>query len=95
VLHRIKPRTDQLLEEWQVRTTGKQRLTPIESGPDRELVQEDYPTGVTLVRDYLREVKRRKAEVFKLAALLPDYDAPTLLIWEMWVSVVYPSARFG
>ena len=67
VLHRIKPRFDQLLEEWQGRTTAKQRLTPIESGLDQGLVQEDYQVGVTLVRDYLREVKRRKAEVFKLA----------------------------
>ena len=62
VLERVKPRMDQLLEEWAVRVTAKQRLTG--SRLHRELVQEGHQVGVTLVRDYLREVKRRKAEVF-------------------------------
>lgn len=62
VLDRVKPRMDQLLQEWSGRTTAKQRLTG--SRLHRELVQEGYQVGVTLVRDYLREVKRRKAEVF-------------------------------
>ena len=61
-LDRVKPRMDQLLEEWSGRTTAKQRLTGTRL--HRELVQEGYQVGVTLVRDYLREVKRRKAEVF-------------------------------
>ena len=62
VLEEVKPRMDQLLEEWAGRVTAKQRLTG--SWLHRELVQEGYQVGVTLVRDYLREVKRRKAEVF-------------------------------
>ena len=62
VLEEVKPRMDQLLEEWAGRVTTKQRLTG--SRLHRELVQEGYQVGVTLVRDYLREVKRRKAEVF-------------------------------
>ena len=62
VLEEVKPRMDQLLEEWAGRVTAKQRLTG--SRLHRELVQEGYQVGVTLVRDYLREVKRRKAEVF-------------------------------
>jgi len=62
VLDQVKPRMDQLLEDWAGRTTAKQRLTGTRL--HRELVQEGYQVGVTLVRDYLREVKRRKAEVF-------------------------------
>ncbi len=62
VLEEVKPRMDQLLEEWAGRVTAKQRLTG--SRLHRELVREGYQVGVTLVRDYLREVKRRKAEVF-------------------------------
>ena len=62
VLEEVKPRMDQLLGEWAGRVTAKQRLTG--SRLHRELVQEGYQVGVTLVRDYLREVKRRKAEVF-------------------------------
>ena len=62
VLEEVKPRMDQLLEEWAGRVTAKQRWTG--SRLHRELVREGYQVGVTLVRDYLREVKRRKAEVF-------------------------------
>jgi len=62
VLDRVKPRMDQLLEEWAGRTTAKQRLTG--SRLHLELVREGYQVGITLVRDYLQEIKRRKAEVF-------------------------------
>ncbi|MDA1129267.1 MAG: IS21 family transposase, partial [Chloroflexi bacterium] len=62
VLDLVKPRMDQLLEEWAGRTTAKQRLTA--SRLHQELVGEGYRVGVTLVRDYLREVRRRNAEVF-------------------------------
>jgi hypothetical protein len=62
VLEEVRPRMDQLLEEWAGRVTAKQRLTG--NRLHRELVQEGYQVGVTLVRDYLREVKRRKVEVF-------------------------------
>ena len=58
----LNPRSRPVLEEWAGRVTAKQRLTG--SRLHRELVQEGYQVGVTLVRDYLREVKRRKAEVF-------------------------------
>ena len=62
VLEEVKPRMDQLLEEWAGRVTAKQRWTG--SRLHRELVREGYQVGVTLIRDYLREAKRRKAEVF-------------------------------
>jgi len=62
VLEQVKPRMDQLLEDWAGRTTAKQRVTG--SRLHWELVQEGYRVGVTLVRDYLREAKRRKTEVF-------------------------------
>ena len=43
VLEEVKPRMDQLLEEWAGRVTAKQRLTG--SRLHRELVQEGYQVG--------------------------------------------------
>lgn len=62
VLERVAPRIDALLEEWRGRTTAKQRLTG--SRVHRQLVEEGFVVGITTVRDYLREKRRRAAEVF-------------------------------
>ncbi len=62
VLERVQPRLDELLEEWSGRTTPKQRLTATRL--HRQLREEGYAVGVTLVRDYLREWRRRRAEVY-------------------------------
>lgn len=58
----VAPRIDELLEEWRGRTTPKQRITGTRI--HRQLVEEGYEVGVTTVRDYLREKRREKAEVF-------------------------------
>src|SRR5215210_751466 len=58
----VAPRIDQILEEWHHRTTHKQRITGTRI--HRQLVEEGYQVGITTVRDYLREKRRRKAEVF-------------------------------
>lgn len=58
----VAPRIDELLEEWRGRTTPKQRITGTRI--HRQLVEEGYQVGVTTVRDYLREKRREKAEVF-------------------------------
>lgn len=62
VLERVAPRIEELLEEWGPRTTAKQRVTG--SRVHRELVEEGYEAGVTTVREYLRERRRRAAEVY-------------------------------
>ena len=62
VLERVQPRLDVLLEEWSGRTTAKQR--PTATRLHRQLREEGYEVGETLVRDYLREWRRQRAEVY-------------------------------
>lgn len=62
VWERVRPRLDELMEEWGPRTTAKQRLTG--SLLQRQLAIEGYPVGTTLVREYLREVRRQRQEVY-------------------------------
>ncbi|HVT59499.1 MAG TPA: IS21 family transposase, partial [Thermoanaerobaculia bacterium] len=62
VLERARSRIEALLEQWGPRTTAKQRLTG--SRLHRQLVEEGLQVGVTTVRAYLRERRRRAAEVF-------------------------------
>lgn len=59
---KVAPRIDQLLEEWQTRTTAKQRLTATRL--HRQLLEEKFAVGITSVRSYLREKNRQRAEVF-------------------------------
>jgi transposase len=58
----VAPRIDEIIEEWRGRTTPKQRITG--TRVHRQLVEEGYRVGITTVRDYLREKRRRQAEVF-------------------------------
>lgn len=62
VTDKIAPRIDEILSEWAGRVTPKQRITG--SRIHRQLLQESYRCGITVVRDYLREKRRRAAEVF-------------------------------
>jgi len=62
VLERVAPRIDQLLVEWSDRTTPKQRITGTRI--HRQLREEGYEVGTTTVRTYLREKRRRAAEVY-------------------------------
>ena len=62
VTDKIAPRIDEILSEWAGRVTPKQRITG--SRIHRQLLKENYQTGITVVRDYLREKRRRAAEVF-------------------------------
>jgi hypothetical protein len=50
------------MQEWGPRTTAKQRLTG--SLLQRQLAVEGYQVGTTLVRQYLREMRRQRQEVF-------------------------------
>src|SRR5215218_3585567 len=58
----VAPRIEEILSEWTERTTHKQRITGTRI--HRQLVEEGYEIGITTVRDYLREKRRKEAEVF-------------------------------
>jgi transposase len=62
VTDKIAPRIDEILSEWAGRLTPKQRITGTRI--HRQLLKDGYQTGITVVRDYLREKRRRAAEVF-------------------------------
>ena len=62
VLERVAPRIDELLKEWNSRTTPKQRITGTRLLC--QLREEGYPCGATTVRTYLAEKRRQAAEVF-------------------------------
>lgn len=61
VLERIEKRIEELLEEWEPRTTAKQRITA--TLVHRCLIEEGYCAGITSVREVLAERRRRQAEV--------------------------------
>ena len=62
VFDTVAARIDQLCEEWQARTTAKQRITGTRL--HRQLREEGYQLGKTTVFEYLRERRRRRQEVF-------------------------------
>ena len=62
VLERVRPRLEQLIEEWSERTTAKQRITGRRL--HRALREEGYEVGLTLIFGYLREWRRERAEVY-------------------------------
>jgi transposase len=62
VMEMVAPRIEEILSEWIERTTPKQRITGTRI--HRQLVEEGYEVGITTVRDYLREKRRKEAEVF-------------------------------
>jgi transposase len=62
IWERVQPRLDELLAEWEPRTTAKQRLTG--SLLQHQLRAEGYRIGTTLVRQYLRERRRQQMEVY-------------------------------
>lgn len=73
VTEEVSPRIEQILQEWKSRTTPKQRITG--TRVHRQLVEEGYEVGTTTVRDYLRERRRQKAEVFIPLAHRPGEEA--------------------
>lgn len=73
VAEAVAPRIEEILEEWGPRTTSKQRLTGTRI--HRQLVEEGYEVGTTTVRKYLREKRRREAEVFVPLVHRPGEEA--------------------
>ena len=59
---RVQARLEELVAEWEPRTTAKQRLTGVRL--HRALVEEGYQVGLTTIHQYLRERRRQRAEVY-------------------------------
>ena len=62
VADKAVPKIDEILEDWDARSTRKQRVTGTRL--HRELRKRGVDVGVTTVRAYLREKRRRQAEVY-------------------------------
>ena len=58
----VQSRLEELVAEWEPRTTAKQRLTGVRLY--RALVEEGYQVGLTMIYQYLRERRRQRAEVY-------------------------------
>ena len=59
---RVQSRLEELVAEWEPRTTAKQRLTGMRL--HRGLVEEGYQVGLTTIYQYLRERRRQRTEVY-------------------------------
>ena len=59
---RVQSRLEELVAEWEPRTTAKQRLTGVRLY--RALVEEGYQVGLTTIYQYLRERRRQRLEVY-------------------------------
>jgi len=62
IMENVAPRIEAILQEWSGRTTAKQRITGARI--HQQLVEESYSVGITVVREYLAEKRRRAKEVF-------------------------------
>ncbi|MBI4306849.1 MAG: hypothetical protein HY678_11070 [Chloroflexi bacterium] len=62
VFGQVKPRLDELIADWRSRTTAKQRITARRL--HQQLLADGLRAGITVVSAYLREVRRKAAEVF-------------------------------
>jgi transposase len=84
VLERVRARLDELLEEAPQWTGGKQRLTAARLW---EMLREDgFEVGETLVKDYVREWKRQRREVFVPLVYAPG-DLAQVDFFEVLVDV--------
>ncbi len=106
VWERVRSRLDELMEEWEPRTTAKQRLTG--SLLQRQLAIEGYQVGTTLVRQYLREVRRQRQEVYIPLIHRPGEEAQVdffevtvevegqrLKVWEFLMRLMYSGREFA
>jgi transposase len=59
---RVQPRLEELMAEWEPRTTAKQRVTGVRL--HRALREEGYQVGLTMIHEYLRERRRQRTEVY-------------------------------
>lgn len=62
VWEQVRARLEELVAQWEPRTTAKQRLTGVRL--HRALREEGHRVGLTMIHEYLRERRRQRAEVF-------------------------------
>jgi transposase len=73
VMEAVEGRIEELLDEWAIRTTAKQRVTGTRL--HRALVQEGFEVGPTTVRAVLRKRRLRQAETFVPLVHYPGDEA--------------------
>jgi transposase len=106
VWERVKPRLDELLAEWEPRTTAKQRLTGTRL--QRQLAAEGHAIGTTLIRQYLRERRRQRQEVYiplihrpgeeaqvDFFEVVAEVDGQWVKAWEFLLRLMYSGREFA
>jgi transposase len=106
VVERVAERIEQVLEEWRGRTTAKQRITG--ARVHRQLVEEGYRVGITTVRSFLWERRRREAEVYIPLVHRPGEEAQVDFfsvtvdvgeerrdVWKLVVRLMYSGRDFA
>jgi transposase len=106
VWEQVKPRLDELLAEWEPRTTAKQRLTGTRL--QRQLAAEGYAIGTTLIRQYLRERRRQRQEVYipllhrpgeeaqvDFFEVVAEVDGQWVKAWEFLLRLMYSGREFA
>lgn len=84
VLDAVRVRIDELVQEWGLRTTPKQRVTG--TLVHQQLLAEGYQVGSTTVRAYLAEQRRARQEVYVPLVWRPG-DAAQVDFFEVTVEV--------
>jgi hypothetical protein len=104
-LEAVTPRLEELIAEWEPRTTAKQRITAMRL--HRQLVSEGYRVGRTLVGDYWRERRRRRAEVYVALINRPgeaqidffevvvEVEGERRKAWEFLIRLMYSGREFA
>ena len=105
VLEQIRERLEELLTEWEPRTTAKQRLTGVRML--RALHEEGYQVGRTVIYEYLRERRRQRAEVYiplihragdeaqvDFFEVTVEIDGVWVKVWKFLLRLMYSGREF-
>jgi len=100
------PEIDQILEDWDARSTRKQRVTGTRL--HRELRKRGVEVGVTTVRGYLREKRRQETEVYIPLVYRPgevaqvdffevtvEIEGRRLKVWMFLIYLMYSGRTFA
>ena len=100
------PEIEQVLEDWDARSTRKQRVTGTRL--HRELRKRGVVVGVTTVRAYLREKRRQEAEVYIPLIYRPgevaqvdffevtvEIDGQRRKVWMFLIYLMFSGRTFG
>jgi len=105
VWERVGARLEELLAEWEPRTTAKQRLTGVRL--HRALREEGYQVSLTMIHEYLRERRRQRAEVYVPLVYHPgeaqvdffevvvEVDGERRKAWKFLLRLMYSGREFA